>query len=90
MRCATIASFKVRFCLLVQHEEAVLEDEEAKHIERMMMRCVSALYEWRKGRHFPKEEKRIRKKETRRNEDDKNDSEGQRFSPSHFGGGFGV
>ena len=40
MRCATIASFKVRFCLLVQHEEAVLEDEEAKHIERMMMRCV--------------------------------------------------
>ena len=38
-RCATVA-FKVRFCLLAQHEEAVLEDEEAKHIERMMMRCV--------------------------------------------------
>mgnify|MGYP005690882423 FL=1 len=37
-RCATVA-FKVRFCLLAQHEEAVLEDEEAKHIERMMMRC---------------------------------------------------
>ena len=39
-RCATkVALFKVRFCLLAQHEEAVLEDEEAKHIERMMMRC---------------------------------------------------
>jgi hypothetical protein len=40
---ATIASFKVaRFCLLAHtHEEAVLEDEEAKHIERMMMRCVT-------------------------------------------------
>jgi len=38
-RCATkVALFKVRFCLLAQHEEAVLEDEEAKHIERMMMR----------------------------------------------------
>lgn len=39
---ATIASFKVaRFCRLLAHthEEAVLEDEEAKHIERMMMRC---------------------------------------------------
>jgi len=32
-RCAT----KVRFCRLARaHEEAVLEDEEAKHIERMM------------------------------------------------------
>ena len=29
----------------MQHEEAVLEDEEAKHIERMMMRCNALLME---------------------------------------------
>ena len=78
MRCATIASFKVRFCLLVQHEEAVLEDEEAKHIERMMMmRCLSRLYEWRKGLVIFRKKRDTNKikKETRRNEDDKNDSE---------------
>ena len=77
---ATIASFKVaRFCLLLAHthEEAVLEDEEAKHIERMMMmRCLSRLYEWRKGLVIfrKKRETNKRKKETRRNEDDKNDT----------------
>jgi hypothetical protein len=94
---ATIASFKVaRFCRLLAHthEEAVLEDEEAKHIERMMMmRCLSRLYEWRKGLVIfrKKRETNKRKKETRRNEDDKNDSEGQkRVSPSHFWWGFGV
>ena len=58
---ATIASFKVaRFCLLLAHthEEAVLEDEEAKHIERMMMmRCVAALRMEKRSRHFPKEER---------------------------------
>ena len=59
---ATIASFKVaRFCLLLAHthEEAVLEDEEAKHIERMMMmRCVTtALRMEKRSRHFPKEER---------------------------------
>ena len=68
---ATIASFKVaRFCLLLAHthEEAVLEDEEAKHIERMMMmRNVSRLYEWRKGLVIfrKKRETNKRKKETR-------------------------
>ena len=59
-RCATkVALFKVRFCLLAQHEEAVLEDEEAKHIERMMMmRCVTtALRMEKRSRHFPKEER---------------------------------
>ena len=72
MRCATIAVC-VSFCLLVQHEEAVLEDEEAKHIERMMMmRCLSRLYEWRKGLVIfrKKRETNKRKKETRRNEDE--------------------
>ena len=57
---ATIASFKVaRFCLLAhKHAEAVLEDEEANHIERMrMMRCVAALRMEKRSRHFPKEER---------------------------------
>jgi hypothetical protein len=63
---ATIASFKVaRFCLLAHtHEEAVLEDEEAKHIERMMMmRCLSRLYEWRKGLVIFRKKRETNKKE---------------------------
>ena len=61
MRCATIALW-VSFCLLPQHEEAVLEEEEAKHIERMVMRCHARFYNGEKVVIFRKRNEE--KKET--------------------------
>ena len=50
------------FCLLPQHEEAVLEEEEAKHIERMVMRCHARFYNGEKVVIFRKRNEE--KKET--------------------------